>query len=143
MKNPHWNQSQMLDHLYGIGPGDGHLDSCPRCRLEVERLTANRQRREQPAWIPEEFFALQRRRIQGRILEAGVSPERRTWLPAFATMTVLAMAVLLMRTEPPSSPSLSASNFNDGQLYTEIYQSIESAEPRALAPMHSLFQDQD
>lgn len=142
MTNAHWTSSQMLDHLYGVGPADGHLDSCTECRQRVEKLRANRLRLEQPAWIPEEFFALQRRQIRNRILDAAPA-SRPNWAPAFATAAVLALAVLILRPQPPATPSLAGLQVNDGQLYTEIYQSIEDAEPRALAPMHSLFQDQD
>ena len=140
-QNAHWTAAQMVDHLYGIGRDDRHLDSCVECRQKVAAMGEARARREPGAWIPAEFFAAQHRQINRRIAES--RNPRRIWLPTFATAAVLLLAILITRGEPRAAQSITAGNFNDSRLYTEMYQSIESEEPRALAPMHSLFEDRD
>lgn len=128
--NKHWTSGQMIDHLYGVGPEGLHLETCAECRERVVAMRANRTRREQAQWIPDEFFAQQRQRI----FQGTVEKRTRFWIPALATATAaLALAaVLTYRPEPAA---------DDSRLYTSIYQSIESEEPRGAAPLHALFEE--
>jgi len=132
MKNtPHWTSEQLLDSLYGIGPEDSHLDGCAECRAKLDAMRSNRSAREIGQWIPDEFFAQQRHQI----LQRTASKPRRVWIPALATAAAgLALAVTFQWNSPEPVA-------DDPQLYTSIYQSIESEEPRAAAPMHALFEE--
>jgi hypothetical protein len=139
MTERHWSEDDLLNHLYGVGPDDGHPDLCAECRVRLERL---RQRRLEMTAEPEfsvEEMAAQRRRIYGRL---GDPPRRRVpgWPPAIATAALLVVAVVLSRPAPVAEVKLASSG--ESQFYTEIYQSMGSVEPRAAEPIHGLFDGQ-
>ena len=69
-QSAHWTDEQLIDHLYGVGPADGHLDQCELCR---DRLTALEVRRQQVSMaepVSDDFLAAQRRAIYARLSEA-------------------------------------------------------------------------
>jgi hypothetical protein len=51
---------------------------------------------------------------------------------------------VLLAPRPAQEPSMAGglTRAQESGMYLEIYQSISSEEPRALAPMHGLFEEQ-
>ena len=100
------------------------------------RLTKNQPEAE----VSSEFLAAQRRSIYRRLDEP-----RRNWTP---TGFALSLAMLLLmfaggltlerRHKTASSPSISMS---DDQLFSELSAMEQSNEPRAIQPIHGLFQE--
>lgn len=139
----HWNDDRLIDHLYGIAPADAHLESCGECaaRRDAVRL-ARRSAVSAESEVAADFLAAQRRRIEARI-------ERpREWsfgLPqALSVAVTVLMAVLLSMPVPEPEPTVASSGSVvslDAQLFAEISELVENAEPRAAAPIHGLFSE--
>lgn len=140
MNAPHWTDEQLVSHLYGVGPEDGHLNECPECRSRIAGMQSNRQLLEA---IPDagdgvspEFLARQRRAIY-----AGLGKPRRAflprWAPAIATLAVAAAGfIVLEERHQASHPPIS-----DAQLVEEVSQMAQDPTPSAVAPMEALFQE--
>jgi len=139
MSNRHWTEDDLLNHLYGVGPDNGHMDFCAECRARLERLQQRRRSMQAEPEFTVEEMAAQRRRIYGR-LDDPLHRPLAGWLPAIATATVLLVAVVLSRPAPEAETKLAAGG--DSQFYMEIYQSMGRVEPRAAAPIHGLFDEQ-
>jgi hypothetical protein len=144
MTQRHWTNDELLDHLYGLGPEDGHEKECAECQQRIVAMQSRRAGRADEPWVPEEFLRTQRESIT-RQLAVVEGPKRVWWrAPAWAALMV-AVAVALSWPQPDGQ-NLSARNnaaVQDSGMYLEIYQTISSEEPRALAPMHSLFEEQE
>lgn len=144
----HLSDDALLDRLYGLGGNDSlasddsrvsddsHLHSCQEC---TERWNAMLERRSQSVSevaVPNEFLWAQRRKIYARMGEESPSPLR--WVPAFAAAALLAIGVLVYH---PATPAPQQIDSNDAQLFSEAYSMEQSSEPRAAAPIHALFED--
>ena len=57
-------------------------------------------------------------------------------------MAALALALSVPRPAREATVAGGLNRGQDAEMYLEIYQSISSEEPRALAPMHGLFEEQ-
>ena len=138
MTTRHWDDDELIGHLYGVGPGDGHLEECPECARRWQTLLSVRQRVMEPPPESEHFLADQRRRIHGRL---GTS--RPKWLPiapaAIAAAAVIVLAVVLYRPGPAPAPE---PGISDSELYADVYSMVQSDEPQAVEPMHALFEAQ-
>lgn len=136
MSDAHWTDHQMVERLYGLGPGDGHIEQCEECADRWRALEASRARLLDQEPASEEFLAGQRRAIYGR-LEPGA--ERPWWLQvaatAAATAAVVLLAFLLHRPAPAPYSGLS-----DAELYAEVYSLVQSDEPMAILPVHAIFE---
>jgi hypothetical protein len=136
MTNRHWGDDDLIQHIYCIGPEDGHLEDCAECSARWRALLAVRQGVREPPLVPEEFLAAQRRAIRGRM---DTSRSGTGWLgyasAAVATAAVVLVAVLLRGPGPAPAPILS-----DAELYLEAYSLAVGGEPEALEPMHALFE---
>src|ERR1019366_7637120 len=40
MNGGHWTEEDLINHAYGIGPEDGHLDVCAGCRVRWGAIRA-------------------------------------------------------------------------------------------------------
>ena len=132
----HLSDDALLDRLYGLGSDDSHLHNCEEC---TERWNAMLERRSQLApevAVSNEFLWAQRRKIYARMGEESPSPLR--WVPAFAAAALLAIGVLVYH---PATPAPQQIDSNDAQLFSEAYSMEQSSEPRAAAPIHALFED--
>ncbi len=138
MGNRHWDDHELIERLYGVGPDDGHLDECDRCAGRLSALVRAREQVLAPPSVSEELMARQRLAIR-RSLE---TPERnRRWLPygsAVATAAVLLLAVLLYWPAPARKLSGRPS---DAEFFAEVYSMARSNEPLATEPMHALFEE--
>jgi hypothetical protein len=136
MITKHWDDDDLIRHLYGVGPAGGHLEDCAECAGRWQALLTARQGVLEPPSVSEELLAAQLRAIRGRM---GASRNKPGWLgyasAALATAAIIVVAVLLRGPGPAPAPVLS-----DAEVYAEAYSVAAGAEPDALAPMHELFE---
>jgi predicted anti-sigma-YlaC factor YlaD len=130
----HWNETDFKDWLYGLKDEDQHLEECPECRGEMARLRMVRARiTEQPGVSPD-FLATQRRSIYRRLYEPRQNWVALRWALPVAMVLVMVFGLTLQRGRR------SASTISDEQLFSDLTAIEQSAEPRAIAPMHKLFE---
>ncbi|MBK9167333.1 MAG: hypothetical protein IPM24_07685 [Bryobacterales bacterium] len=137
MRNGHWNQDELIAWLYGVGPEDGHLDSCGECRAKAERLQSRmtEARMAEPDVHPA-FLARQRRSVLDRIAGGAPSPAR--WLATAAVAAMLLMAVALQ--SPSPQPEALTASSADTELFEDVFNTVAWAEPEAVAPLYGLFE---
>ncbi len=141
MSGKHWDDDDLIGHLYGVGPGDGHLEECAECGKRWQALLGRRGSVLAQPDLPEEFLAQQRLEIRQRISR---NDRSRWWLalaPAAVTAAVLLIAVFLYRPAPapPPTPSITSA---DRELYTEVYSMAQANEPQAAEPIQALFEEE-
>jgi len=130
----HWNETDFKDWLYGLKDEDQHLEECPECRGEKTRLRMVRARiTEQPEVSPD-LLAAQRRSIYRRLYEPRHNWVALRWALPVAMVLVMVFGLTLQRGRR------SASTISDEQLFSDLTAIEQSAEPRAIAPMHKLFE---
>jgi hypothetical protein len=139
MGTRHWEDHELIERLYGLGPEDGHLDECEHCAGRMSALLSARERAVEPPAVSEEWMARQRLAIRRALAAPAV---RRGWLPyvsAVATTAVLLVAVLLYRPAPaPETNGLPT----DAEIFADAYSMARSSEPLAAEPMHALFEEE-
>ncbi len=151
--NPHLNQDELLEQVYGVGDRDAHLRECAECsgRLDALLRTKTRLLAEARARVDADsrtevssaFLASQRRSIYARLDQAAASHVR--WAPALAGAGLLAMGLLLFphaQVRAPRAPVPTARvelNTNE-QVFADLYSLEQSVEPSAAAPIHELFE---
>ena len=134
MSARHWRDDELVGHLYGVGPDDGHLEQCEECAGRWRDLQRERQRLLSPLPIAEESLARQRQAIHRRMEQSG---RRWHWLPLLpATAAVVALAVVLYRPVAAPAPDTGPA---DAELLADVYSLVQSDEPRAVESMHGLF----
>ncbi len=138
MNGRHWTDDELIARLYGVGPEDGHIDTCEDC---ARRLSAIKVVREgvlnSTPDVSEAFLAAQRRAV----MERAHGGNHGSWVfsltPALSALALVLLAFLLSRPAPPPQPSLASS---ETQLFAEVYEEIQTAEPSAVAPIYGLFE---
>jgi hypothetical protein len=139
MQAQHWTDEQLLAHLYGVGPEDGHLNTCAVCRTRITDMQANRVSFEANHREDVSFELLARQR---RAIYAGLSKPRSVlalprWTSAVAMVAVAAGGIIVIEERQQAShPSIS-----DAQLVEEVSQMAQDPTPAAVAPMEALFQE--
>ena len=133
----HWSDDDLISRLYGVGPGDDHLDTCPECARRWEILERRRARllASAPA-VPDGLFLAERRAIRMRL-----GAPKRKW--RFDTVSTVASAVLLtlvvlMMFQPGPKPQ--PTDAADAKLFEEVFDLVASPEPSAVEPVRSLFE---
>jgi hypothetical protein len=140
MNGGHWTEADLINHAYGIGPEDGHLDVCSECRARWGAIRARRESIvQEPAGPGEPELAAQRRSIYRR-LGREPRPAAARFMPAFAVVLMLVLGIFYV-SEPPKAPSLAPVSASDSQLFSEIYALEQSSEPHVATPMRALFQE--
>jgi hypothetical protein len=139
-QSAHWTDEQLIDHIYGIGPADGHLNQCEYC---LSRLSAAETRRRQVSMeepVSDTFFAAQRRAIYARLSEP------HSWwrkLPAGRWAAASAMVAVLLGSatayQYQSHRRELAESRADAQLAQDVSQMSFESEPQATAPLQGLF----
>jgi hypothetical protein len=104
-----------------------------------------RQTRNQPEpEVSSEFLAAQRRSIYKRIES---SPRRwflRRWALSFAMLLLMVaggVTLGLHYKTTPAAPPASSAQVSDDQLFSDLAAMDESSEPKAIQPMHGLFEE--
>ena len=134
----HWTDEQLIDYLYGVGPSDGHLDSCAHCAARLSAMDVRRKRLSLNESVSDSLLAAQRRTIYARLSEP-----RRWWrdLPlgrfaaAAATLVVLAGTLTVYENHRRAL----AESRSDAQLAQEVSQMSFESESAATAPLKGLF----
>jgi hypothetical protein len=137
-QSAHWTDEQLIDHLYGLGPADGHLNQCERCQSRVSAMETRRQQFSIEETVSDNFLAAQRRAIYARLSE----PRRwwqgqslRRWATAAAMFGALAGSAVLYQDHRRELAESRA----DAQLAQDVSQMSVESEPQATAPLKGLF----
>jgi hypothetical protein len=140
----HWTDQQLIEHLYGVGAEDRHLNGCAECQGRLNSMQARRQAVDRTA--PEgdvsfDFLAAQRRKIYARLTE----PRRfwsqgqlRRWASAAATILVLGGGLLVYEDHKQQSMD---NKISDAQLAQEVSSMAQESEPQPTAPLQALFEE--
>jgi len=131
----HWNEDDFQKWLYGLKEEDSHLESCGECRIEMERLRLARQRVIAAPELSEEFLAAQRRSIHSQLNHAS-----RNFAPLRWALSAGMLAVVVAGLTLPHFRKSSVSLTNDEQLYSDLAAMEQSSEPKAIQPLHKLFE---
>jgi anti-sigma factor RsiW len=137
----HLSRDEMIQHLYGLDTGARHLADCPKCFSEYRALEARKADLAIPEEIPSDLLASQRRAVYSRMGERPRSLH--AWVPALATAALLAVGVYVY--QPIAHPTrkvvpAAQTEVGDAQLFSEAVSIEQTVEPRAVAPIHGLFQ---
>ena len=129
----HWTEEDFKQWLYGLKDEDQHLADCAECRGERERLTLQRRRVLTPPEVSNEFLAAQRRSIYQRL-----GQPVRNWIPLRWAISAAAIVVVMLgiTLNTKRQPAIS-----DEQLFSELSAMEQTAEPKAIAPIHQLFEE--
>jgi hypothetical protein len=111
------------------------LEECAECRGESERLQMARGRTMEQPEISQEFLAAQRRSIYRRL-----HGPRHTWFTLRWALPV-AMVLLMAFGLTLQRGRRSTAAISDEQLFSDLTAIEQSAEPKAIAPMHKLFEE--
>lgn len=137
-KSDHWTDEQLVDHLYGVGPADGHLDQCELCLNRCSSMKMRRQQLSPVELVSDDFLAAQRRAIYARMSQ----PHRwwndvpvRHWAAAATMFTVLAGSAALYQDHRREVAEAKA----DAHLAQEVSQMAFESESPATAPLQGLF----
>ena len=134
----HWTETDFQHWLYGLKDLDQHLDECPACRGEIERLRHERSRvmnAPETSEISPEFLAAQRRQIYQRLGEPRRNPVVMRWVLSAAMVLLMVAGITFERLH--KAPSV----ISDEQLFSDLSSIEQSAEPKAIQPIHNLFQE--
>ena len=132
----HWTESDFEQWLYGLKEPDSHAEECQQCRAEMARLQLERRRIATQPEVTNEFLAAQRRSIYRRMAEPHRNWLAMRWAVSAAAVLVIVGGLTFERWHT-STPAIS-----DEQLFAELATIEQTAEPRAIQPMHKLFEEQ-
>ena len=132
----HWTENDFHEWLYGLKEKDLHAGECPQCSAEFERLTGERQRILGEPQVPEQFLAEQRRRIYDRMQQRTRNWAPLKWAVSIAMLLVVAAGLTLSR---PKKATVSLTT--DDPLFSDIARIEQSEEPKAIQPLHKLFEE--
>jgi hypothetical protein len=143
----HVTSDELVDRIYGIESAEVmvHLSDCADCSARFETMQERRSIVVEPTPVALDVLAAQRRAIYSRMGEQPRS--RMMWAPALVAASLMAVGVFVYR--PMMSPQIAAPQHvthtetsSDAELLAEVYSMQQSLEPRAAAPIHALFEDE-
>jgi hypothetical protein len=132
----HWTETDFQHWLYGLKEPDAHAGGCSECQAEMQRLETLRRAVTREPVISPEFLAAQRRNIYAR-LEQAPRHNGKAWSWVLSTAMLIALAVALAIPRWLHKP---AAPISDEQLFSDLAAMEQSAEPKAIQPMHNLFE---
>ncbi len=143
----HWTEDDFLHWLYApdIEPRRdlGHLKECESCRARTEQMLAIRREAVTPPALSRDFLAAQRRSIYSRLGgETGADGGRtfaRRW--AIALGTLICTVGLILTALHPRNTETAVVTRSDEKLFSDLASIEQSNEPRAIRPIHNLFQE--
>jgi anti-sigma factor RsiW len=140
----HWTEDELLAHLYGIGPENGHIEACSECARRLQSMQEARSLSEaaginsiEPSF---EFLAAQRRRIYQRLSKPPQYALVRRFAPAIAASLAIAGGLLLFE-EQHSNSSRPVVKPADTELVEDVGRTAMNPEPAPLAPLQALFEE--
>ena len=129
----HWTEDELIESIYGIGPADGHLDTCSECRSRRDVIEHRRAGQQTRPDLPASFLAAQRRAVYAR---AEQHLPRSVWFgAAVACAGVSVLAVGLVITRPSDTAAA------DSKLIADAYAAVAADVPRAAEPINALFEE--
>ena len=131
----HWTENDFQKWLYGLKEEDAHLQTCSECRTEMERLRLARRRTFAAPEVSEDFLAAQRRNIHNRLNHPSRNFAPLRWGFSVAMLLVVVVGLTLPRFR--KSP---VALTNDEQLYSDLAAMEQTSEPKAIQPLHRLFE---
>ncbi len=137
-QSEHWTDDQLIDHFYGVGPGDGHLQDCAHCQARFAAMETRRRQLSVDESVSDGFLAAQRRAIYARL------GQRHRWWHAwpmgrFAGVAALFIVLAGTVTLYQSHQRELAESRADAQLAQEVSRMSFESEPAATAPLKGLF----
>ena len=144
----HWTDDELIQHLYGLGPGDGHVDECRECQARLSAAEMQRRALEADLNAPGheeasyDFLMAQRRRIYAKLSQpanwwTGISVSR--WAPAAAALLVLAGGVVVY--DQRSRQVTVNRHVSDAQLAQDVSCMAADSDPPSTAPLRALFEE--
>ncbi len=142
----HWTDEQLIEYLYGVGPENHHLDTCPHCQDRLSAMQARRQAVELNPFSQEdasfEFLAAQRRKIYARVTEPSrwwSQTQLRRWASAAAMALVLGGGFVVY--EQNHRQQMIDNKVSDAQLAQDVSLMAQDSEPQPTAPLQALFDE--
>ncbi len=146
----HWTDEELINHLYGVGPDNGHFGECRECQQRFLVMQSVRRSIEQHEVVDDEisfeFLAAQRRAIYARLEKpvrwwSGLHARR--WASAAAAVAVIGGGLAMFEEAHPfgSRQPVAATKISDAQLASEVSQIADSGEPQPTAPLQGLFEE--
>jgi hypothetical protein len=139
--NEHMTKDEMIQRLYGLDTGASHLAGCPECFSRYQALEARKADLAVAEEMPNDLLASQRRAVYSRMGERPRSFH--AWVPALATAALLALGVYVYQPATHHTAKIAPApqaEVGDAQLFSEAVSMEQTAEPRAVEPIHGLFQ---
>jgi len=133
----HWDERDFQHWLYGLCEDDAHLRECPDCGAEAARLTERRRLIAAEPGVSHEFLAAQRREIYSRLGQTPRSWAPLRWAVSVAMLLVVMLSATIVYRGRQVQPLFTNS---DQQLFSDLESMDQSSEPRAISPIHSLFE---
>ncbi len=138
MGREHWSDEQLIAHVYGVGPEDGHLSGCAECRSRLEPIEARAEdflERASATDVPADFLAAQRRTIYARLGGNSGRFAVRRWAPALAAVALVAGIAMFEQ----QRGGMNTDRISDAELVQQASQLAEDSTPQAVAPIEALF----
>jgi anti-sigma factor RsiW len=141
MYDRHWTDDELISNLLGVGPEDGHLETCPDCARRWEKVRQKQEAvREAFTDVSPGKLTAQRHSIRARLY--GKSHRLRPILASSLVTAILIVLVSLVLFKPESPRPPSPDTVLEDNLLEEAYQMSLSSEPTAIAPVQLLFEEE-
>ena len=135
----HWTEQDFLYWLYAGEADARHLDECAACRARAQQMTDTRQRDTAAPELSWEFLAAQRRSIYRRLGLVNQHSFAMRWAVAFVSL--LSIVVLSLALIRPWTGNDALYTSADEKLFSDLATIEQNSEPRAIRPIHNLFQE--
>lgn len=138
----HWTDDQLIAHLYGVGPDDGHLYECRDCRSRLSVIEGRQQALRSSEEVSFELLAAQRRRIYAKLAMPAhwwSGSHVRRMASAGAALFVLGGSVLYY--EEQQRQQTANNTLSDAQLAQDVSRMSENPEAQPTAPLQALFEE--
>jgi len=137
MTRDHLSDDELIDLLYGLGDAGGHVAGCAECSGRFSALRKTRAEMVATPEISARLLAAQRQQILERLKRPLLNWR---WASAAGIAVVAVVSILSRPAAVPSAvPAVSVEA--DSELFTDVYSMERDVEPRAAAPIRSLFQE--
>ena len=130
----HWTETDFQNWLYGLREQDAHVSECQECRAQIEQLHEKRRQMIKEPEVSREFLDRQRRSIYSRLEETQHGRHVWRWVLSTAMLLAIVFGMTLPRWHKTAPP------ISDEQLFSDLSAMEQSAEPKAIQPMHRLFE---
>jgi anti-sigma factor RsiW len=139
MDGRHCTPYELIESLYGIGPGGEHIQECPACAAQLADMRElRRQSLDEP--FSDAELADQSRRWRDRVEAGPRRPSRSVWswrVAAVSAMVALGTVAVLPRASQRQSEVAAV---EDQKLFEDAFRKVVSVEPAPFAPLENLFE---